>query len=1077
MPLEESPDGGHEQGNIKKYAGLIHEVGIIKDHVERERQKARLEQESLKAKLQDREKEAVAVQKELSIQLRCAGRSYQQLLNATRELQEQLENEKVGREKDKLPYIDEIRALKAQLNKGDKPWRDEISKRDAKILKLQEAASNQEVRLREAVEAIEPVRIEGERKLKAAEDRAEQIQQEVFLLKEELEDVKEQWQVEVAKAKDVHHKEVMKLQIQIQEIQSESDTIAGPYIKQIKELELQKQGLEVQLSQVDYTPFQKEVEIKEKGYDLLVHDFRTKEQTHSDNVDRMREGFEEVIQKLDRKLQSVEKEYEKKMEPWVAMVAEREEEVRKLQDKIRTMQEEKAEGRAKIQTKMQDLEKECRIAKESLDLFVKENTKLLRQKEEKEEEEAAPTHPRQRMQVMEMRLDEVTRRCEILIKNRDRELKDKTDIITKLQERVLQQSKENIALDRKWDERVQQKEEGYGIVVAELQHAEGQILEEREKTAAAKREIQKRDQRIVELRQEHSEELRCRLRDRKLLFKRLRELEAELALKANREDEIRQEWEAAYDELRTRCELREADLEIEVVRRDKAQAAREKELLAVRGQFDKARVTWESKERELEVLVRTRDRLVTSLKNEIELVAESWEVKYDKLLSLFDKLQKKYDELLGPGGLAEALRRARDLKEENVQLTRQTHELKEMLKKQKRQIRDLQLDIDMHMKETADLILQKEQGIAEMVGDYAKLQAQFRNEVEQKERITIELTEEKRAIVASFQARIQQLEQLVEAMRFTDREELVDTIDVWKRAYERICIARDEIEEEYQAQLVTKDKQLRKMALDNAEERENVKKEMERWLERVQEVEEEWKKKMIPLHVQKDELEKKILELERNLLIKEAELRRALRLADSRLEDPEKEAMKKKIAELEGNIKKQEEGIRILVEENTQLREHVDAVVEQAEGAQEDWEPQIRWRDERYEAMMKEHEQVKQILQEEMLKAQEACKQIEEQVRRFPNPFEAELEELKDRYAQMQAGTQRLSVENVQLREKLQDQEEAFDEEKRQLEDQIRVAHHILSQVNALGTLRSMGEEATAAQKKPGIDPDKGKRT
>eukprot|EP00913_Durusdinium_trenchii_P016125 g15156.t1 len=54
---------------------------------------------------------------------------------------------------------------------------------------------------------------------------------------------------------------------------------------------------------------------------------------------------------------------------------------------------------------------------------------------------------------------------------------------------------ENIALDRKWDERVQQKEEGYGIVVAQLKHAEGQILEEREKTAAAKREIQKREQR------------------------------------------------------------------------------------------------------------------------------------------------------------------------------------------------------------------------------------------------------------------------------------------------------------------------------------------------------------------------------------------------------------------------------------------------------------------------------------------------------------------------------------------------------------------------------------------------------
>eukprot|EP00913_Durusdinium_trenchii_P031860 g29838.t1 len=138
---------------------------MCQDHVERERQKARLEQESLKAWLEDREKEAIAVQKELSIQLRCAGRSYQQLLSATRELQK----EKIAREKDKLPYIDEIRALKAQLSKGDKPWRDEIAKRDAKILKLQEAAGNQEVRLREAVEAVEPVRVEGERKLKAAE--------------------------------------------------------------------------------------------------------------------------------------------------------------------------------------------------------------------------------------------------------------------------------------------------------------------------------------------------------------------------------------------------------------------------------------------------------------------------------------------------------------------------------------------------------------------------------------------------------------------------------------------------------------------------------------------------------------------------------------------------------------------------------------------------------------------------------------------------------------------------------------------------------------------------------------------
>lgn len=40
----------------------------------------------------------------------------------------------------------------------------------------------------------------------------------------------------------------------------------------------------------------------------------------------------------------------------------------------------------------------------------------------------------------------------------------------------------------------------------------------------------------------------------------------------------------------------------------------------------------------LQVLVRTRDRLVTSLKNEIELVAESWEVKRPGKLDVQDTL-------------------------------------------------------------------------------------------------------------------------------------------------------------------------------------------------------------------------------------------------------------------------------------------------------------------------------------------------------------------------------------------------------------------------------------------------------
>jgi len=122
---------------------------------------------------------------------------------------------------------------------------------------------------------------------------------------------------------------------------------------------------------------------------------------------------------------------------------------------------------------------------------------------------------------------------------------------------------------------------------------------------------------------------------------------------------------------------------------------------------------------------------------------------------------------------------------------------------------------------------------------------------------------------------------------------------------------------------------------------------------------------------------------------------------------------------------------------------------------------------------MKEHDQVKEILYREMVKAQETCKQIEEQVRRFPNPFEAEIKEMKDRYAQMQAGMQKLSVENLKLQETLIDKDEAYEEERRSLEDQIRIAHHILQQISTLGALKSLSKSAIAAMEEQlGMDLD-----
>merc|ERR1719359_37066 len=143
-------------------------------------------------------------------------------------------------------------------------------------------------------------------------------------------------------------------------------------------------------------------------------------------------------------------------------------------------------------------------------------------------------------------------------------------------------------------------------------------------------------------------------------------------------------------------------------------------------------------------------------------------------------------------GVLEAYRRSEGLKQENQTLTTQIKQLKEGIKKQKKQIRDLQIDIDMVTKETADVLADKDLAMAELVGENVKLQAKLQETIDEREALVREMKAEALAQGETFAGRVEQLEQLVEAMRFTDRQELIDKIDVWKSAYSRVTISRDD---------------------------------------------------------------------------------------------------------------------------------------------------------------------------------------------------------------------------------------------------------------------------------------------
>merc|ERR1711933_552949 len=90
---------------------------------------------------------------------------------------------------------------------------------------------------------------------------------------------------------------------------------------------------------------------------------------------------------------------------------------------------------------------------------------------------------------------------------------------------------------------------------------------------------------------------------------------------------------------------------------------------------------------------------------------------------------------------------------------------------------------------------------------------------------------------------------------------------------------------------------------------------------------------------------------------------------------------------------------------------------------------------EEVEAKLSEvHDELKEILALEMKRAQDTCRDIEEQVKRFPEPFEMEIQEMKDKYAQMQAGMQKIQMENLELERRNEQTKAEFEKEIKGLE-------------------------------------------
>jgi len=1065
----------HQKFNIGQYRGLVDTVQTVKDKVEREREDAIKREAGLREQLKDRAVKGEKVQKELTIQLKCAGRSYQQLLDANRNLSEQIKEEIDRRE-------DEVAALKRDVKERDviirdaaKPWKEEIAKRELKMLKLQENNAELKRRVKEEHEKIAPIVTKYEDAIKGKENTIESVLMEVKGLNDQVDLMKyehdkamqEQIVPYVAEIKDLKNK------LRVTE-ESAEDTEAS-LKRDIKKLENRIVGLQKELDKVDHTPYERKIDKLTDGFNRLRKDFEVKTQLNSENESKMREGFENVIAAMDKRLQEQDIEIERAVRPYIEEVEVKNKKIDNLQIRITEMRESEAEIREKEAAIQEELRKEVRVCKEAVELYLKEATQAKTELQKVRDELEGDAGPLKKMKAMERKLDEVTRQCADLIQVKDAELKDKNAMVQRLQKKVLDDAKRFDEYADVWDKRIQEKEKGYNKAIAELAFAEGQIVEERKRTQIEREKVKVRDRTIETLKNEHTEELRIRMIDRQELEATIAELEIAIEVEAVKVAPLRAMYEAQLDDDRKRCEEKVKDLLMEVASRDREIKELEEKKQEVIEQFEKARCDWEEKERELEGQIRGRERTIMALKNELEFLNDNWEIKYARLLGLFEQLQKKYEATVGPNGINEAFNRAKALKQENEKLVEEIYSLKETIQQQAKKIRDLKAELDNLMKETADLIAEKERGMAEMAGDMAKLENRYRDEQILRARLIKQKDVERAALADSFQARVEQLEQLMEAMRFNDRQELLDTIQLWKNNYSRVCTEREEIEENYKSLMERKEQQLQAMLQENDEERHKTQMAIEEGLENVAENDKRWKKLALQWASDKATLEHEIEELQLEKQKLEIQLKRQLVLEGSRpKEDPAIAPLKEKIAELENNIKIVEAGKQAIIEENAALSVQTTTVDSQIEDVHAIYQPQLEAKDREIKIMEKRHDELKEILALEMKRAQDTCRDIEEQVKRFPEPFEMEIQEMKDKYAQMQAGMQKIQMENLRLEQQNEETKAALEKEIAGLEKALDLAKHLLTEVATLDALKHLEKgEAHKLEGILGVDIDK----
>eukprot|EP00397_Hematodinium_sp_SG-2012_P002856 GEMP01002864.1.p1 GENE.GEMP01002864.1~~GEMP01002864.1.p1 ORF type:complete len:1083 (+),score=369.18 GEMP01002864.1:265-3513(+) len=1040
-----------------KFRGVLSSVAKIHINLEREREQISRQQEKLEEQITKQLGNHKTVQKALAAQVSVANRGYANLLQehegvlvSQNELKQQLDAQRQAHVQELTELGKAQRVEKMEFRKKIEGLERQVAGQETEISTLKSSVSCYE-------REISELKSTWEGRMEAQEHTLHDVSKDskrwMEMLTEERENAK---QAECA-AEEERKKRVAELKRKAEEIQKSN--------KQIDELKIQVGDLKMEYD-VLRNQAQKEelnlesrleeaVEVKEAGYQNLVDDFMRMQKKNHEEISTMREQFERMIKDLEIDLKKSFDDAKKQGLYLEQQLAIKQDAVEDLKVTLKYLQEKTDNEHNRLVRELASTTKERDVLNDSR----KQLQEILKQKEEEgvQEDDMVEKQVRaEQLKIMRLEnaIDSLMTQSKELLAARDVELNSQLAMNAKLQKQLVLEGHEMDERERKWEERLREKDLSFEEIRGDIRFVEQQMERERQICDGLRGEIKGKQQQFVALDKAYRIRLAARMHVEDELKEENKSLEEQLAAAIQKQDEIRQHYESLLEDARKELQKMKEEREADIAELQDTIAKKKAEWEETMKQLISAREEMEEVERTSESKIKELSRSLSALQSEMNFAAELAEEKYQRLVQIYEKLQAKYDAEVSQEGLRELKENALAMEREISELNTMIMHLNATVKGLHDEIVEKDFEISETQRETADLLFVKETAYRDMCAQIPPLEKAIEDAKKQAAEDMVAKMAETLLLRKSFALKLKKKDEVIESMRFNDRGDLLAQISQWEKKYREEKGLAVTKELEYR-KLMDKQREGTQVIMDeNTALREEVGRHKKALVDRVAVVAKETTMLQGKHDMEVKDKVKRIDELMGEIVCLESRFKEELDAASK--EPAYVQEFRETIVTLDIEIASTRRAHEIMIAENTRLTARVSEVEADAERMKEKSERQADAAEDRANMMNLKFEEIKKLMSAELLTAEAACRDMEYQLRNMPNIMQDEIAELRGNLTEITVLWDASKEENAQLSAELKEERIAAQITKQELEEKLALASSVLTEVASLQSIKSL---------------------